>query len=1246
MNHLNKFNHSLKLDRKIYMVFAIVVLIAVSNAVISAWTIRNSKKIVYTISLVTNPTLEKLEEMNLLVTRSRMLVTNWVYLPSNATDKDSLKTLNHQIYPQLKSSLSNLMAQQQSVQNSDHMKRVFRDYEELMLYENKITETLIRFDDYQDPMKKFAAEELIENEIIPRSNAIMLQLKELTGACKVEAAAMQDRMISSYYYLLVMVLGLAVLIIASVLMAGAYMLKKVIVPIMKIREIVLQLSRGELPDFNLRFSYNALGEMSYAIRQLIDGLKRTAHFTGEIGKGNLNTAFQPLSEKDVFGSALLEMRTRLARAAESDAARNWANQGMATLGSILHQNTENMHLLCGEVIAGLVQYVEAQQGAIYLVNRENENDPFIELGGFYGLNRNTRQQQRIELKEGLLGQAIADNRQIAITGLSNPEYTIETGLTRCRSCHVFIVPLYARGEVLGAIEIVSASEISPVKTAFLSHFAEAIAANMFSLRAHLFTRKLLADSRKQAEELAAQEEELRQINDELLTQSQLLKLSEEELKSQQEELKTVNTELETKAILLEEKNLTIEDARQSIAFKAEQLEKSNKYKSAFLANMSHELRTPLNSVLILAKLLADNREKNLNDKQTEYARVIHKSGSDLLLLINDILDLSKIESGKIELTPEQLKPSAIISDLHQLFRELANEKGIHFQATMAPNVPDQLFTDRMRLDQILKNLLSNAFKFTPKDGTVTLSLEMAPSDVIFNNQQLFAARDIISISVRDTGIGIPDDKQQLVFEAFKQADGSTSRKYGGTGLGLAISRELAHLLGGDIVLMSREGKGSTFTLYLPILHPASSVVTESGRPGEVSTVEEYSPANRRKNPESPAFEIFDDRHQLGADDLRILIVEDDLVFSKTLMELAHSYGMKAIATVQGDMALSLASRFLPDAILLDMQLPVMDGWTVLKKLKENKTLCHIPVYVISGMDRQKLGMDIGAAGYLLKPVRLDDVEKILATVGSTGPGTGREKILLVENGKPELERIIHFLREREKMANLKTVENLEECIHNMQLEKFDRILVNASLAKTPESASLVSTIESESKKRGTTFLLYDEKDLSDEFMLNGFLKGEVPLTHEKSMETVSGEANFNRPARTVPDFPDLLTGKKVLLVDDDMRNIYAITSILETEGMDVICAYDGRDALEKLNETTGIELVLMDIMMPEMDGYAATREIRKNPLWEKLPVIALTAKAMNGDREKCLLAGASDYLSKPLNTEQLLSVMKIWLYHD
>ncbi len=1102
-------NRAFKLDKRIYLVFAVVVCIAVANALLSTSKIRNNKNTIFEITTFTNPTLESLEEFNMLVTRSRMFITNWVYLPNNETDKEQLVQFNKVNYPKLKSRLTGLSSGWRSSENVDHMNKLFKDYEEVIREQEKIMKSLVEFDDYQDPMKKYLAEEQLESEIIPRTNKILGNLRTIIKLKKDEAKIMQDHMVQDNDHLLVIVFSLAVLIVLSVMAAGIYMMKKIIIPLVSVKEIMLRMSKGELPDVNLNYDNNALAEMTNALAQLRDGLQRTSTFAGEIGKSNFNASFAPLSEKDVLGSALLEMRNKLKNAAESDAVRNWISEGFAKISNILHRNTDDIRSVSNELISDLVMYVEAQQGVVYLVNDENEKDVFIEPVSFFAPGRTELNLKRIDFKEGVVGQVIFTNRRIHLQNVKETIPPIETGVAKIAVCDLFVMPLFAAGRVVGAVEIKSAQPLTVKMREFIERVAEPIASNILNLKANLLTRKLLEESQLKTRELAQQDDELRQINNELMVQSGRLKQSESALRKQQETMQKVNAELEAKALLLEEKNMTIEDAHKALAFKADQLERSSKYKSDFLANMSHELRTPLNSVLILAKLLSENRTGNMNPKQIEHAKVIHKSGSDLLVIINDILDLSKIEAGKLELIKEPTALTEIVGNMEQLFREVSIDKQISFKTEIDSSLKDIIHTDRVRIEQVLKNLLSNAFKFTPASGTVTFKVTKAPGNVPFRNEKLQNTKSVLCFSVTDTGIGVPEEKQKLIFEAFNQADTSITRKYGGTGLGLAISRQLTALLGGDIVLDSIENKGSTFSILLPQYDDATPVVI-----GDVVRSIKTQPIHQDNARQVVIFAADDAnvepwRNLLAIENFKVTAfsVPDDLSSGR-------------------EVALVIIDQTLSDKEFISM------------------------VHMIKGMHATKNAAIISRSVSEYVPAEI----------------------------APEI--ILH--------------------------------------TTAPVNQSLVSQI------------------------LSKVYANEYAIAENSPMQQVSEPLDaevipvFNLPPARNKDAVSL-QGKKVLIADDDMRNIYSLSTLFENEGATVVFAMDGLEALQCLKENPGIDLVLMDIMMPNMDGLQAMQEIRKINAFVHLPIIAVTAKAMRDDREICIRAGASEYITKPVNSELLMN---------
>ncbi len=1240
MNSMKQPRSFKKIDKKIYIVFFVVIAIAIVNAVFSTYTIQKSHNITSELVNNTNPSLNTITRFNLLVTRSRMLVTNWVYLPNNQADKDSLRLLNDQSYLEIRGRMKGLMKHWKDTAHTAKMESLFKEYDVLTGFHSQIMRTLVTFEDYQDPVKRFAAEEILEREIIPRSEKITDNLKEIMVTRSDLAEQQQDHMLYSFNTLMIIVLGIAILIICSILFAGFVISRSIIFPVLQVRSIIMQMGKGELPELKMKFPSNAVGEMMQALRFMVDGFRQTSKFVEEIGKGNFDHPYQPLSSNDVQGHALLHMRNRLKEASEIEMKRAWMAESLAELNEIMRSNTGDFNELLDKIVDNIVFRLEVQQAAIFLLHNDDLNDLHIQLGSYYALNHKIINSKRFELKEGLIGQAIASNKIIAMQDVHDPYFTIETGITESSKCNIVIIPLSTSDKVVGAIEVASAQPLSAAKRELLEKMAEPVAASLFRLRANLITSQLLEESRKQADELVYQEQELRKINDELIKQSQLLRQSEEELKSQQEELKEVNNQLQEKAQLLQQQNVEIEDARLRLVFKAEQLEQSNKYKSAFLANMSHELRTPLNSILILAKLLSDNKKQNLDDKQIEHANIIHKSGNDLLNLINEILDLSKIEAGKIEFENEKIQLKEIANDIHLLFRDFAEDKKIHFNISQA----DEnllVFTDKIRLQQVIKNLLSNAFKFTPENGHVDLTIELAPGEIIFKERTLLQADKVISISVKDSGIGIPEEKQKQVFEAFQQADGSTSRKFGGTGLGLAICKELVNLMGGEITLESAEGAGSKFTIYLPAAESNALTTTSdrnfvpesSAAPHEETTV--LSAENYQED------EIKDDRNNILPGDKTILIIEDDYVFARMFMNQCHRFNYKAVIALQGDQGIAYAKKFKPFAIMLDMRLPVMDGWAVLKNLKEDHDLKHIPVHIISSIDKRQLGLDMGASSYLSKPAGKKEMEDLI--IGLDSGKKPLKKILFLGNNPEELQMIIQRLKE--KPVEINNALSVEECAMLAKSAYYDGFIIGSG-NQDPDWISKTKT--NDSLKMIPVFDLKNTSE-ADWNTLDALIDTDAKKEAEQVMENANtflhnvenGSIHYSNMKERMEN---LLKGKVVLIADDDMRNIYSLTNILEQEGIQVICAYDGIQALQFLKEHDQIELVLMDIMMPNMNGYEAIQEIRKNPEWEHLPVIAVTSKAMAGDREKCMDAGASDYITKPIQVDQLISLMKVWMY--
>jgi signal transduction histidine kinase/DNA-binding response OmpR family regulator len=842
--------------------------------------------------------------------------------------------------------------------------------------------------------------------------------------------------------------------------------------------------------------------------------------------------------------------------------------------------------------------------------------------------------------------------------------------------------------VVAVMELASFQPFSDLHLSFLDQVGATIGVVLNAISTDMRTEQLLKQSQDLTEELQLQQEELRQANRQLEEKTQeleaseyLLKQQQEELQQSNEELQQLNEELEEKAELLStqnqevaRKNQEVEAARVALQEKAEQLELTSKYKSEFLANMSHELRTPLNSLLILARLLSENADGNLSHKQVEYSRTIYSAGTDLLELINDILDLAKIESGTMSIEIEPIPLRDIQQDLERIFQQIAQDKGLKFAIEIAPTLPDSIPTDPRRLQQILKNLLSNAFKFTDR-GEVVLRISPAAPGMYFNKATLNQAARVIAFAVSDTGIGVSPEKQKIIFEAFQQADGSTSRKYGGTGLGLSISRELANLLKGEIHLMSQPGQGSTFTLFLPgdVREAApSNGSTIANQPSQSdaaptvalagvaptaappATIAESAMVAPIAPPSAAHNDLGDDRDTIQPGDRTLLIVEDDLNFAKILLEMARQQGFKALVTLRGYAGLELAQQFKPNAIMLDIHLPDIDGWTVLNRLKHDAETRHIPVHILSVDEEQQRGLQQGAIAYLQKPIAPDALTQSLLDIKQFIERPLKH-LLVVEDDPAQAQSIIELIGN----GDVKTISvgSGAQALATLQTDYFDCMVLDLGLPDM-SGFELIEQIKQIESLSHLPIIIYTGKELTrqEETQLKRIaetiiikdVRSPERLLDETALFLHRVQANLPQPKREMLEHlqqsDSILTDKKILIIDDDVRNIFALTGLLERYHMQVVYAENGRDGITMLNENPDVSIVLMDVMMPEMDGYETTRAIRQLDQFRSLPIVALTAKAMQGDRERCIEAGASDYITKPVDTEQLLSLLRVWLY--
>ncbi len=1004
---------------------------------------------------------------------------------------------------------------------------------------------------------------------------------------------------------------------------------------------------GEILDIQTN---DEIGKLSTTFNKMSLATEGFSKIADEISNGNYTAIVNPRSEDDKLAFALENMKESLGRLAKDNEIRNWLLTCATEMNDKL-RGEKDVRILAADIILHLSSYLKANIGAIYL----SENGKLV-LSGTYAYENRKSNTSTFSFGEGFVGQAAFEKKAIVFNEIPSDYVRINSGLGNSVPKCIVVFPFVNEGEVKGVIELGAVHEFSELDMQLLGLVGLNIAIAIHASQARSIMKDLLEETQRQAEEMEVQQEELKQTNEELETKTGMLEKSEAELKVQQEELQQTNEELEEKANLLEEQKERLENAKVDIENKAREVEVTSKYKSEFLANMSHELRTPLNSILILAKLLSENKSKSLGEKEVDFSKNIYKSSVDLLNLINEILDLSKVESGKMELEIEPTPLKEICDNLTAMFSEVAKNKSIEFECQISEQLIEKsLKTDGQRLEQVLRNLLSNAFKFTGKGGKVTLKIQTAAANVRFRNNNLKKNSEVLAFSVTDNGIGIPQDKFGIIFEAFQQVDGSTKRKYGGTGLGLSISRELATALGGEIQLHSEEGKGTTFTFFIPSEFDGSSIVSMEGKL-EVKEKQKTFSVVQEKTESIAEIEINtnDDRNKIAESDRSVLIIEDDIEFAALLLDFVRERGYKGIVAHQGNTGLSYARYYKPDAIILDMKLPVMNGDEVLKHLKNDPNVRHIPVQIISGYDKRSEGIELGAFDFNRKPISVEDL-------GNT------------------FEKIERFLDK--KLKNLLIVEDNE--VHNNAIKEligggdvksfsafsgqqayemllagnFDCMIVDLGLPDMT-GLELMEKIKKNEKLNKIPIVVYTGKELSkDESTRLNKLASTVVLKTANSEERLLDETVLflhrveaqlpkekQKIIRDLHKSEEVLKGKVILVVDDDVRNIYSLTNALEEEGMKCLTAENGRAAINVLKNHPEIKVVLMDVMMPEMDGYEATKEIRTMPKFSKLPIIALTAKAMKGDREKCLEVGMNDYIAKPVKVEQLLSLMRVWLY--
>ncbi|MEZ0611415.1 response regulator [Fibrella sp. WM1] len=1064
----------------------------------------------------------------------------------------------------------------------------------------------------------FGRDTVNRNKEMLRGKTIMDDLRMKINRMKMEEQTLLKRRTDQQQTYIVFTPYLLILsaIISILITAFAYVRIK--------RDMDARLAQQLAAEAEYRRTSHRITVMEGITRQIADGhydVRSTDEQDDELGR---------------IAKALNGMAASLEQTFTDLKTKNWLQQGVVALGEAI-RGEKGLGQLGARLIDAIANYLQAPLGTLYLT----DTDGTFKLAGSYAAQQ---APPTVQTGVGLVGQAIATQKTMIVSGLPADYSPVNSSLGATPPNTVLITPLVYDGTCVGAVEVGLLRQPTEQEVHFLEQNSEMMAIGVNATLDFIRLQSLLEETQVQAEELQVQHSEMENLNAELEMQAQKLQASEEELRVQQEELQQTNTELAERGMLLEERNSDIQK-------KADELELATRYKSEFLANMSHELRTPLNSILLLSRLLAENNEENLTDDQVEYAKVIQGSGNGLLGLIDEILDLSKIEAGQMKLDFQEVAVTDVTDELQALFGLLAKEKGLEFAINVAPDVPSPIETDRMRLGQILKNLLSNALKFTAA-GHIGLSISRERPGA-----------NVLCFAVSDTGIGIPPEKQPLVFEAFQQADGSTKRKYGGTGLGLSISRELAKLLGGDLTLKSTVGEGSEFTLRLPLTtdvlvtlpaQPIQPAFPAPATPTPPPT--ESAPAQPDRRYISPTIPeaIPDDRATIAEGDKIILIIEDDTSFAKSLLDYARRKGYKGLVSVRGDEGLKLAAQYKPLGILLDIQLPIMSGWEVMDALKADPRTRPIPVHIMSSHKLKTESRLKGAIDFVDKPMAFEQLQEVFQKIEYV-LDRDPKKVLIIEDNPKHAKALAYFLETFNINSELKS--NINEGIDALKRNEVDCVILDMGI---PDHKAY-ETLEVAKKNPGLEnlpIIIFTGKSLSmtEELKIKQYADSIIVKTahsYQRMLDEVSlflhlveenKQAANNGPTKKLGALTQVLNGKTVLVADDDVRNIFSLSKALEQYNMTVIPALDGKEALQKLRENPNVGIVLLDMMMPQMDGYETARTIREHYQWKNLPIIAVTAKAMMGDREKCIEAGASDYITKPVDIDQLVSLLRVWLY--
>ncbi|MEK7990359.1 MAG: CHASE3 domain-containing protein [Thiotrichaceae bacterium] len=1114
------------------------------------------------------------------------------------------------------------------------------------------------FDQFREKMADFSAEE----------QSLMVERRE-------KSLALAEMSINSLFW------GTAILLLFGI-GAGIYIIREILYQIggepTAISHITAQVAQGNLAvvfEDTGRKTTGVYASVQLMVKELRLILNETGEVLKQLADGNMQVQITGKYAGDFIHlkTALESTASQLAQAKNKNETENWLKSGQTQFSEQV-SGEQDIKQLSENIINFLTPYVNAKVGVFHSLFKEQDNEPYLKMIASHAYVRRTDGANTIQIGDGIVGQAAYEKKSFTINHSPKDYINIQSSLGEAAPTEILVIPFLYESEVKGVIELASLTVFTDVQLEFLAQIMPSVAIAINTAESRTKMQALLEQSQAQSEELISQQEQMQQTNEELQAQTEELRSQteqmqsqQEELQVQQEELRQTNEELEARDKLMTEqqaavkqKNQELEKAKIAIQTKAEDLELASKYKSEFLANMSHELRTPLNSLLILAQLLIENKEQNLSNKQLECAQTIYSAGNDLLTLINEILDLSKVEAGKVEIQAETIVLSEMVQILKQKFMHVAEEKSLYFEIKPADDLPDTIYSDTQRLNQIINNLLSNGFKFT-KQGGITLEIRHPNTDDDLSRSNLDPDHTI-AISVSDTGIGIAKEKQRIIFEAFQQADGTTSRRFGGTGLGLSISRQLAQLMGGEIQLSSETDQGSCFTIFLPETYdPAAKQAEIKSKPIVTEPPKNLAPSAFIQAPAKvPTHQVAakktvifdDDREHLQPKDKSLLIIEDEHDFARIIQQLAQEKGFKCLLAADGRSGIELAEHYKPSAIILDIGLPEVDGFSVMEHLKDNSETRHIPVHFISGDSHQQQAKNMGAIGYALKPIGLTELGDTFSKIEHF-IDKAVKNLLVIADSEEHYQNILDILDNEQ--VQIVRANHCAEALEKLAQAEYECVVLDLTV-ENDSGIKLLTDFATNNSLLDIPIIIYPERPLTaqEETALQTY-NSQLTLKTVMSPEHLLDEATLflhqveshlpqaqQEILKLIHDKEAQLRDKKILLVDDDARNVFALTATLESKGMKVFMAPNGKRALEQLEKIHDIDIVLMDIMMPEMDGYETMQRIRQQSLFRKLPIIALTAKAMKEDANKCIEAGASDYLAKPVDMNKLLSLMRVW----